>query len=487
MVIYGISANEHDASLAVIKDQEILFASHSERYSRVKNDPHLHPDLIDAAYAYGKPDLILWYERPFLKRMRKLYAGQYDGVTRTDGASYLKRYGFHAPVKYVGHHQSHAAAGYFTSGFSDAVVLVIDAIGEWSTISIWEANGTTLRKFWSQNYPHSLGLLYSAFTQRIGFKPNEEEYILMGMAALGKPIYTDLIRQDFVKDSPLPEFRLTQNVHRGIRDWRPELTDHANIAASIQKVTEDYLVNLVEWIAMDPDLKSKNLVLSGGVALNCVANTRISLHGEFDNVWIMPNPGDAGSSIGAVAAYMRRPLNWQSAYLGHDIARPFDRQGCLDALLAGEVVGVANGRAEFGPRALGNRSLITDPRGPETKNRVNKIKKREPFRPFAPIILEQYARDYFVMPRESSPYMQFVARVRRPDLFPAISHYDDTARVQTLNEAQNPVIYGLLMEWYKRTGCPMLLNTSLNIKGEPLVNTWDDALRFQALHGVRMF
>jgi carbamoyltransferase len=484
MVIYGVSANEHDASLAVIKDQDILFASHSERYSRVKNDAHLHPDLIDAARAYGEPDLIVWYERPFLKRTRKLYAGQ-DGVTRTDGASYLKRYGLKAPVKYVGHHESHAAAGYFTSGYSDAVVLVIDAIGEWNTISMWQGEGTSLVKLWSQNYPHSLGLLYSAFTQRIGFKPNEEEYILMGMAALGKPIYADLIRRDFVEQTWLPEFRLKQNVHRGIRDWRPELTDNANIAASIQQVTEDYLISLVEWAATQT--VSSNLVLMGGVALNCVANSRIATNGAFENIWIMPNPGDAGSSIGAVAAYQGLPLNWQSAYLGHDIARPFDRQGCLDALLAGEVVGVANGRAEFGPRALGNRSLITDPRGPETKDRVNQIKKREPFRPFAPIILEQYASEYFEMPLVTSPYMQFVAPVRRPDLFPAISHYDNTARVQTLNETQNPIFYSLLTEWYKLTGCPMLLNTSLNIKGEPLVNTWDDALRFQALHSVRMF
>jgi carbamoyltransferase len=485
MVIYGISANEHDASLAVIKDQEILFASHSERYSRVKNDAHLHPDLISAARVHGEPDLIVWYERPFLKRTRKLYAGQYDSVMRTDGASYLKQHGLTAPVKYVGHHESHAAAGYFTSGFSDAIVLVIDAIGEWNTISMWHGEGDDLTELWSQNYPHSLGLLYSAFTQRIGFKPNEEEYILMGMAALGKPIYADIIRQDFVQKARLPEFRLKQNVHRGIRDWRPEITDNANIAASIQEVTEEYLISLIDWASLQTG--SPNLVLAGGVALNCVANSRIATGGAFQNIWIMPNPGDAGSSIGAVAAYQRQQLNWRSAYLGHDIARPFDRQGCLEALLAGEVVGVANGRAEFGPRALGNRSLLTDPRGPATKDRVNRIKKREPFRPFAPIILEQFANDYFEMPVATSPYMQFVAPVRRPDLFPAISHYDNTARVQTLTEDQNPMFYGLLMDWYKATGCPMLLNTSLNIKGEPLVNTWDDALRFQALHGVRMF
>lgn len=485
-VVFGISANEHDAALAVVRGGEILFASHAERYSRIKNNPHLHKDLIGEALAYGEPRRIIWYERPFLKRIRKLRAGQYDAVLKTDGAHYLRnRFGLTAPVVYVGHHHSHAAASFFSSPFERAAVAVVDAIGEWSTLSVWEGCNRTLRCIWRQRYPHSLGLLYSAFTQRCGFKPNEDEYILMGLAAYGAPRFADLIRAELLDDRIAPRLRLSRNVHRGIRQWRPELTEAKDLAASIQLVTERYLCNLARWIAKRTGMK--NLVLGGGVALNCVANSKLARAGIFDQVWIFPNPGDAGSCIGAVAAYRGERLNWRHAYLGHDIRRPFDIDGALASLLRGEVIGVANGRAEFGPRALGNRSLICDPRGPEVKDRVNAIKQRELFRPFAPTIMEEHAPSYFNMPVPISPYMQFVAPVLRPDLFPAIAHVDDTARVQTLRHDQNPTFYTLLERFYQQTGCPMLLNTSLNIKGEPLVNTWEDAQRFSALHGVKVF
>jgi carbamoyltransferase len=485
MPVWGISANEHDASLSVVDGSEILFAAHAERYSRVKNDAHLHPDLIAAARRWGEPEQIVWYERPLLKRARKFYAGQHDHVWRVDGAAYLSAYGLKVPVRYVGHHRSHAAAGFFTSPFDHAAILVVDAIGEWSTISAWEGRGQSLKQLWGQRYPHSLGLLYSAFTQRIGFKPNEEEYILMGAAALGKPRYVDLIDQDFVRERSAPNFRLKANVHRGVRWWRPEITDNWGIAASIQAITEEYLVGLARWLASR--VRSPNLVLMGGLALNCVANTKIARDGAFDRIWIMPNPGDAGSSLGAVAAFTRKRLNWSHPYLGENIDRPFPHAEVTAALLNGEVVGIANGRAEFGPRALGNRSLIADPRGPEIKDRVNRIKKREPFRPFAPVIMAEFADRYFDMPVAESPYMQFVAPVKRPDLFPAIAHYDNTARVQTVRRAQHPLLYDLLSSFHEKTGCPMLLNTSLNIKGEPLVNVWEDARRFQALHNVKIF
>jgi carbamoyltransferase len=485
MIIYGICANEHDASLAVVRDQDILFASHAERYSRKKNDPHLNEELVTDARAYGEPDLLVWYEKPFLKRTRKLWAGQYEHVARRDGTTYLQQFKFHAPVQYVGHHESHAAAGFFTSPFEEAAVLVVDAIGEWDTISAWEGRGRSLKKFWSQRYPHSLGLLYSAFTHRVDLKPNEEEYILMGMAAFGEPIYRDLIWSDFIARFDPPHLVLKENVHRGIRWWRPELQDRENIAASIQKITEEVLVGIAKWLAKATG--QRNLVLMGGLALNCVANAMIAREAVFDDIWIMPNPGDAGSSIGAVAAYTRRHLNWLHPYLGYNIDRPFDLDGALNALRAGEVVGIANGRAEFGPRALGNRSLITDPRGPFTKDRVNLIKKRELFRPFAPIVMAEYADDYFDMPIKTSPYMQFVAKVRHPELFPAISHYDNTARVQTLEYDQNPKLYYLMECFRRETGCPMLLNTSLNIKGEPLVNTWEDAQQFAAKWNIKIF
>ena len=196
MIIYGISANEHDASLAVVRDEDILFASNAERYSRKKNDPYLNESLIAEARGYGEPDLIVWYEKPLLKRTRKLWAGQYKDVLRSDGSTYLRQFNFDAPVRYVGHHESHAASGFFTSPFDKAAILIVDAIGEWDTISAWEGCGRSLKKFWSQRYPHSLGLLYSAFTQRVGLKPNEEEYILMSMAAYGKAIYHDLIWEE---------------------------------------------------------------------------------------------------------------------------------------------------------------------------------------------------------------------------------------------------------------------------------------------------
>jgi len=485
MITYGISASWHDASLAVVREEDILFAASAERYSRHKNDPDLNEALIADARTYGEPDLIVWYEKPFLKRTRALWAGQHSRVLQRGGGAYLKQFRLNAPVRHVGHHESHAAAGFFTSPFDEAVVLVVDAIGEWDTVSAWRGCGRSLKKFWSQRYPHSLGLLYSAFTQRVGFKPNEEEYILMGMAAFGQPIYRDLIWEDFIARFNPPRLVLKENVHRGIRWWRPEIQDKENIAASIQKVTEDILLGLVDWVAKRT--KSRHLVLMGGVALNCTANAKIARTGLFDDVWIMPNPGDGGSSIGAIAAHARRHLNWVHPFLGHDIDRPLDVDGAIEALRAGEIIAIANGRAEFGPRALGNRSLLADPRDPSTKDRVNQIKKREPFRPFAPIILADHAHRYFDMPVGQSPYMQFVADVRTPELFPAICHIDNTARVQTLTYAQNPTMYRLLEGFYKTTGCPMLLNTSLNIKGEPLVNTWSDAERFAAQSGVRVY
>jgi carbamoyltransferase len=485
MILFGISANEHDASLAVADGHEIVFASAAERYSRRKNDRDLNQALIDEALRYGTPDAVVWYEKPFLKRTRKLAAGQYRAALRRDGAAYLRRFGLRQPVRYVGHHESHAAGGFFTSPFDQAAILVVDAIGEWDTISLWEGTGHRLRKLWSQRYPDSLGLLYSAFTSRIGLKPNEEEYILMGMSAFGSPVHADAVRSDFIARFEPPRLVLRENVHRGIRWWHPEWGDTADIAASVQAVTEEVVTGLAAWAAGVTG--QRNLVLAGGVALNCVANTRIAESGSFDEVWIMPNPGDGGSSLGAAAAYLREHLTWPGPYLGHDIRRRLDVPGAVTSLAGGEVIGVANGRAEFGPRALGNRSILADPRRPDTKERVDQIKRREPFRPFAPAVLAEHADRYFHMPVRRSPYMQFVAPVRDPGAFPAITHQDGTARVQTVTRDDNPGLYSILEGFWRETGCPLLLNTSLNVKGEPLVNSWADAARFSAASGVRVF
>ncbi len=274
-------------------------------------------------------------------------------------------------------------------------------------------------------------------------------------------------------------------MHRGIKNWRPELNDIENLAASCQKVVEDFLLDLFSWVAKQNI--SKNLVYSGGVALNCVFNQKLGQAGYFDNIWILPEPGDAGNSIGAALAVKQDWVEWTGPYLGHDIGRRLDVDNALKALLGGKVIGVAHGRSEFGPRALGNRSLIVDPRGLNVKAKVNKIKKRELFRPFAPVVLEEHANDYFELAYPSTPYMQFVAKCKKPDLMPAICHVDGTSRVQTLTQDQNPDFHRLLDLFFKATGCPILLNTSLNIKGEPLVNTWADAQRFNDMHGVDIY
>jgi len=489
-VIWGISALNHDASITVMDSgNNILFAAHSERYSRIKNDRFLNSNIIDAAKKFGNPVQIAWFEKPYLKKSRQAFAGQWDEVWTPTPSAYLGTLNLgHIPVVYIPHHQSHAAAGYFTSKFSNAAIIVVDAIGEWDTISVWDAKAASLKKIHSVRYPSSLGLLYSAMTQRVGLKPNEEEYILMGMAAYGKPIHTESILNDFVSYYKTPDFTLRENVHRGIRQWRPDLSteqDFMDIAASIQLITENFMCDIAKWARQN--IQSDNLILMGGCALNCVANEKIARLGLFKDIWIMPNPGDAGSSLGAILAYTQVHANWNNPYLGTNIDRPFDVSKVVDAIVSDKIIGIATGRAEFGPRALGNRSLIADPRGDEIKSKVNAIKKRQQFRPFAPIVLEGLAHSYFDMPVRTSPYMQFTARCLRPDLFPAICHVDGSSRVQTLNEEQNPRIFAVLTEFYRRTGCPILLNTSLNIKGEPLVDSWEDAMQFQSKYNITIF
>lgn len=482
MVVWGISANSHDAAITVVHDKEILFASQSERYSGVKNDAHLNAGIINDANRYGEPDLVVWYEHPFLKSLRQLWAGQ--GWISNNIKQYIRNYGIGAPLTTVDHHHSHAAGGYYTSNFDEAAVLVIDAIGEFDTTSIWHGKQNKLDKKFSTTYPHSLGLWYSAMTQRVGLKPNEEEYILMGMAAYGDPSkYATMIIDDFFDSTKL--LKLRQNLHRGCMWWRPELhteQDMYDIAAATQYVYELMFTDLLEHTKKLTG--AHNLVLGGGCALNCVANNLAFKY--FDNVWIMPNPGDAGNSLGAVLAYTQEHIQFKSPFLGYNIDGEYPVEGLTSQLKDVKLVGVANGRAEFGPRALGNRSLLADPRGTDIKDKVNAIKRRQRFRPFAPSILEEYANEYFDMVTPSSPYMQFVATCKRPEEFPAIIHADGTSRVQTVTERDNPEYYKLLKMWYEETGCPMLLNTSLNIKGKPMVNNRTDAIAFEEKYGVRV-
>lgn len=484
-MLLGITSQNHDASMALIDGDKILWAAHSERYSRKKNDALLHEEMIKEMRQYGEPTRAIWFEQPFPKSLRKLYAGQRPWLCKP--RQELKRLGLnHLPVEYVDHHESHAAAGFYTSRFNDASILVVDAIGEWNTVTIWQADAKGLKLKWSKIYPDSMGLFYTAFTQYLGLKPNEEEYILMGMSAFGTR-YEDLInkiKEDFFSNFSGPDFKLKKNLHRGCKWWqRPEGITDFDIAACVQAIMEEYLILTTEWIKNN--LPSENFVFMGGCALNCVANSLLAK--IYDNIWIMPNPGDSGSAIGAVAAYTKKHLEWQGPYLGTDIKQELDIDSVINDLIDGKVVGVANGRAEFGPRALGNRSLLCDPRGIDAKDKMNAIKVREKFRPFAPAVLEEHANSYFEMPVKTSPYMQFVAKCKDPYGYPGICHADNSSRVQTVNIADNPIFRNLLELWYEKTGCPMLMNTSLNVKGEPLVNTWKDAQRFELLNGIKIY
>jgi carbamoyltransferase len=476
--------------VAVIDRGEILYAGHSERYSKKKHDSNLCLQLINETVDLGPINLVAYYENPLQKQLRQLYSGQgieWDKLSarriindQLGGMVSLPK------IKTYNHHLCHAAAGFQTSTFDRATVVVIDAIGEWETITVWGAyydhnKKAKYKKLWQQRYPHSIGLFYSAATKHVGLRPLDEEYILMGMAAYGRPHWDHLMKTRYVAHEWDIEFK--QNLHLGmdVNDW-PDVNEY-DIASAAQSVTENLIYNVIRR-AKDFNW-SQNLVYMGGVALNCLANRNLGEY--FENIWIMPNPGDAGSSLGAAALAFGHRINWRDAYLGHNIPGDYPSTSALDILATDKIVGIASGRAEFGPRALGNRSLLADPRGSEIKDKVNEIKRRQKFRPFAPVILEEQVDEYFEMPKNfpTSRYMQVVAKCRHPDQFPAIIHYDGTSRVQTVPK-NNSGIRDLLEKWFVLTGCPMLLNTSLNIRGEPMVNDRSDADRFEQLYGVKV-
>ena len=472
MIILGINETSHDASVSLIKDGEILFAGHAERYSKKKNDWYVNDSLIKDALQYGRPDHIAYYEKPLLKASRLALmggSGEWKPRFNIDGI----------PRKSFSHHYSHAAAGYYTSAFNDAVIVVLDAIGEYNTSTIWVGEGDKIKLKYKQNYPVSFGLFYSAFTQLIGLMPNQEEYIMMGMAAYGdwKRYYKEV-------DEYFPSYSNQKyNFHKGINDWGMEITeqDRFDIAAAVQVV---YQQRLNDFMHMAYSITGKkNLVFMGGCALNSSANTL--LWNIFDMIWIMPNPGDAGSSLGAAAALYGKHLDWKSPYLGYDLGGEYPIQQIVDGILKDGIVAVASGRAEYGPRALGNRSILADPRDPNIKDKVNRIKQRELFRPFAPVVLADHAHKWFDMDFES-PYMQYTVKCLKPEKIPSVVHQDGTSRVQTVTREQHPGLYRAINKFYLQTGVPILLNTSLNIKGQPLLNDKKDIELWEKTYGTKI-
>ncbi|MEB3226909.1 MAG: carbamoyltransferase [Synechocystis sp.] len=575
--ILGISAYYHDSAAALVKDGVIVAAAQEERFTRKKHDAA----FPEKAIAYGLTeaniplqavDYIVFYEKPLVtfERLLETYlAFAPRGLTSFIAAMsswlqeklYLKTVLKKAlaqladcktkdlpPLLFNEHHQSHAASAFFPSPFDQAAVLCMDGVGEWATTSLWSGNGNQLLPHWEIHFPHSLGLLYSAFTYYTGFKVNSGEYKLMGLAPYGEPKYVNLILDHLIDLKADGTFRLNMayfNYATGLtmtnqkfadlfgaprRSPESQLTQREmDIAASIQAVTEDVVLRLGNTVC--EELETDNLCLAGGVALNCVANGRLLREGKAKNIWIQPAAGDAGGAIGAALSvwydylqherHPQHPDAMQGSYLGPSyrngeiedyLTNALDQPAVYDTIpdpdlfdhvakliAAGNVVGWFQGRMEFGPRALGGRSIIGDPRNPEMQSVMNlKIKYRESFRPFAPSVLAEKVSDYFEL-EQASPYMLIVADVQEPlripltpaqqELFgieklkiprsqlPAITHVDNSARIQTVHRDTNPRYYQLLQQFEQLTGCGVLVNTSFNVRGEPIVCTPIDAYR----------
>ena len=571
MNILGISAFYHDSAAALVRDGEIIAAAQEERFTRKKHDSRFPTNAVDYCLAAGgltaeQLDYVVFYEKPLVKFERLLET--YIAYAPRGFRQFLMaiplwlRQKLHLPREmdkalkgrykgryvFVEHHESHAASAFFPSGFDEAAILTMDGVGEWATASFGTGTGNRIQLTNVIHFPHSLGLLYSAFTYFTGFRVNSGEYKLMGLAPYGDPVYYDAIKDNLIDVKPDGSFRLNMSYfpycHKTVMtnkkfeilfDGPPRRSESAltrremDIAASIQKVAEEVMLDAARHVYRQTHMK--NLVLAGGVALNCVGNGRILREGPFENIWIQPAAGDAGGALGAALFVWYQLLGNDRKSDGRDMQHASllgpaydDEQICkfLDSVgakyhpytdheqlidkvadLIGQekVIGWFQGNMEFGPRALGNRSIIGDARSEKMQSVMNrKIKFRESFRPFAPCVLREYVHDYFEMqPGQDSPYMLLVAplreakrlrvntpavqlkgldklKVKRSDV-PAITHVDYSARIQTVDPQRHPKLHRLMSRFREKTGCPVIINTSFNIRGEPIVCRPTDAYR----------
>ena len=572
--VLGISAFYHDSAASIIVDGQIIAAAQEERFSRIKHDSSYPKNAVEFVLNYSnlslsQVDHIVFFEKPFLKfeRLLETYVGfAPKGFVQFAKAmpvwlrdklfqkrqimNFLKEHdnNFKDEKKlfFSEHHLSHAASAFYPSPYEEAIVLTADGVGEWATTTVAIGKGKDLEIKKEIHFPHSLGLLYSAFTYYVGFKVNSGEYKLMGLAPYGKPIYSKIIKDNLIDIKPDGTFRLNQDYFEyatGLKmtnnkfdelfGQKPRLSEkeninqfHMDIAASIQEVTEEIILSLTK--SLKEEYKINNLCLAGGVALNCVANGKILKGKIFENIWVQPAAGDAGGSLGAALAYyyleikkerkILKPDSMKGSYLGpeiqqNEVERELKEIGAnfkilneselmdftTESLKNGDAVGWFQGRMEFGPRALGARSILGDPRSEKMQKNLNlKVKYRESFRPFAPSILSEDKKDWFDI-KSDSPYMLIVSKVKNEKIIkmseqeenlfgidklnvkrseiPAVTHVDYSARIQTVHEETNSKYYKLISKFKEKTGCPILINTSFNIRGEPIVNTVKDAFK----------
>ncbi len=548
MHILGISCYYHDSAACLMRDGEIIAAAQEERFTRKKHDFHFPHNAIkyclsEAGIGINDIEFVGFYDKPFVKFERILET--YLSVAPMGIRSFIqamplwihqklwipnliqKELGYSGEIIFTEHHESHAASAFFPSPFEDAAILTADGVGEWTTTSFGIGKGNNINITHEIKFPHSLGLLYSAFTYYCGFKVNSGEYKLMGAAPYGEPKYVDLIMSELIdlKDDGsfklnmkyfgyLDDLKMTNGNFNKLFGMPPRKSEtkmdhkYLDIARSVQVVTEEAILRMVRRLYKETG--SKNICLAGGVALNCVANGRIIRETPFENIFVQPAAGDAGGALGVAQFIWYQYLgnerkvdknndNMKASYLGpsfhnnyikkflnnHNI--PFeelenDKLTSKTAQLIAEknVIGWFQGRMEFGPRALGNRSILGDARFPEMKDTVNmKIKFREAFRPFAPSVLKEKASEFFDMRDDlESPYMLLVAPVRENKrVIPAVTHLDYSARIQTVRRDDNPLYYDLISEYYKLTGVPAIINTSFNVRGEPIVCKPEEAYK----------